>query len=301
MRRAFALLVLLAVAARAGAVPLDPAAPGRFAVGVATVEAVDVVRERFLTTELWYPASTAGRDAPPLERRSPLVVVSHGFCGSRLNHEYLTTHLASHGFLVAAPDLSGYTAAACAAGPIDTPVDALPQDLSFVGRALHDRTGRLGAWARRVRGVATGIAGHSLGGWAAVQAARIDPLFTTVVGLAPAVQAADADPLAHLTPRRVWMAMGATGDTLVSFTGWTERFFATLPAPAFLVRVAGGSHGGFGDADSRLSANELAVQQAAVTRNATALFLRYVARKPKLARRLKPYDDGTVALTVRLR
>jgi hypothetical protein len=65
--------------------------------------------------------------------------------------------------------------------------------------------------------------------------------------LAPAVNAGSAAPLGELLPRRTWMVMGATGDALVSFTGWTQPFFEALPAPAFLVRFTGGSHTGFSD------------------------------------------------------
>ena len=63
-------------------------------------------------------------------------------------------------------------------------LDELPLDLSFVCRDLHDVSGPLGTWAQHVRGVPTGLVGNSLGGLAAVGAARIDPSFTAIVGLA---------------------------------------------------------------------------------------------------------------------
>jgi len=290
-------LLLLVVVSSAGAAPPDPAKPGRFKVGVTTVEAIDTIRERILPTEIWYPAKTAGRDAEPL-RAYPLIMMAHGFCGSRLNYEYLTEHLASHGFIVAAPDFTGVTSAACTAGQVTASFDDLPYDLSFVCRELHNTSGRLAEWAKHVRGFPTGVVGHSLGGGAAVGAARIDELFTTVIGLAPAVQASNAEGLDELTPR-AWMVMGGTADTLVSFTDWTQPFFDGLPAPAFLVRLTGGTHGGFSDSDSRLTPEALAAQQAAVKRTATPLFLKYLARKPKFGRRLRSFDDGTVALTAR--
>src|SRR5215831_12356655 len=114
MRHALLLLVVLALAGRARAAA-DPAHAGKLAVGVSTFTAVDETREnRALPTEIWYPAKSAGRDADPLPKSYPLILMAHGFCGSRLNYEYLTTHLASWGFVVAAPDFTGVTQAACA-------------------------------------------------------------------------------------------------------------------------------------------------------------------------------------------
>ena len=297
MHRAAIVSLVLAVASSSVAAPPDPTKPGRFAVGVATVEAIDLARQRFLPTEIWYPAKTAGRDVPPI-KKFPLIMMAHGFCGSRLNYEYLTTHLASHGFVVAAPDFTGVTRADCDAGEVTASFDELPYDLSFVCRELHDTAGRLAAFAEHVRGLPTGVAGHSLGGAAAVGAARVDQYFTTVVGLAPALRAQDAEPLIDLAPRPVWMMAGGTADTLVSFTEWTQPFFEGLRSPKFLVRVTDGTHGGFSDSDSRLTPEALAAQQAAVKRTVTPFFLKYLARKPKFGKLLRAFDDGAVALTV---
>jgi predicted dienelactone hydrolase len=300
-RRTMAALVVLALGTSAPGAP-DPTRPGKLAVGVTTADAVDESRgNRTLPTEIWYPARRAGRDAEPRTRRHPLVLIAHGFCGSRLYYDYLAPHLASHGFVVAAPDFTGVTRAACDAGPATATVRDLALDLSFVARALHDPAGPLGTWARRVRGAATGLVGNSLGGIAVVEAAKIDASFTAIVGLAPAVNAAAAAPLAGLTPRRAWMMMGATGDDLVSFSGWTQPFFERLPAPAFLVRVSGGSHTGFSDENPDVAPDPRQAQHDATTRYATPFLLGYLARKKAFARRLRPSDDGTVALIARPR
>src|SRR5262249_50098623 len=201
----------------------------------------------------------AGRDVAPLPRSYPLILMAHGFCGSRLNYEYLTTHLASWGFVVAAPDVTGETSADCDAHP-PTSLGDQPLDLSFVCRDLHDVSGPLGKWAQHVRGLATGLVGHSLGGHAVFEAAKIDSSFTTIVGLPPAEFGAD-DELTTLTPRRALMAMGGTADTLVSFTMWTQPFYDALPPPAYLVRITGGTHDGFRDSDSQLTPAALAAQQ----------------------------------------
>ncbi len=299
LRRILTALVVLACTASARGA-FDPTRPGKFAVGVTTATAVDESRgDRTLPTEIWYPAKRTGRDVKPLPRRHALVLIAHGLCGSRLYYDYLATHLASHGFVVSAPDLGGVTRAACDAGQLVLRPGDLASDLSFVARTLHDRAGPLGRWARHVRGRSTGLVGNSLGGLAVVEAARMDPSFTTIVGLAPAVNAGAAAPFVGRAPRRAWMVMGATGDDLVSFSGWTQPFFDGLPPPAFLVRFTGGAHTGFSDENPATTPDPRQAQHDATTRYATPFLLRYLAQKNRFARFLRPSDDGAVALIAR--
>jgi pimeloyl-ACP methyl ester carboxylesterase len=116
---------------------------GSYAVGVRTLDLVnagqtDILNfnkdtgkapqyDRPLKVEVWYPATLlsgqeqrvvypsdrkdfdvpgkAARDAPPLKgQRFPLVIVSHGYPGSRHFLSYLTENLASKGYVVAAID-----------------------------------------------------------------------------------------------------------------------------------------------------------------------------------------------------
>src|SRR5438477_2719803 len=120
MRATLVLVLVLALGGRARAGLRDPSAPGPFAVGVTTRTFVDASRGRTLVTEVWYPAVAAGRDATPRHGRFALVLAAHGNCGFRTNYEYLTTFLATHGFLVAAPDFPGFNKAVCDAGQPET-------------------------------------------------------------------------------------------------------------------------------------------------------------------------------------
>lgn len=299
MRSTVVALIVLSLATSAIAAS-DLTRPGKFAVGVTTLDAVDTTRgNRSLPTELWYPAKHAGRDAAPLPKGYPLILIAHGLCGSRLYYDYLATHLTSYGFVVASPDFPGVTRAACDAGQLNVHPDALAVDLSFVCRDLHDTTGPLAAWARHIRGIPTGLIGNSLGGLAAVEAVKIDQAFTAIVGLAPAVDGTFAPPLAHLLPRRAWMLVGATGDTLVSFTEATTPFFEGLPAPAFLVRFTGGSHTGFSDENPETEPDPRQAQHDMTKRYATPFLLKYLGQKKQFGRRLRASDDGAVALTAR--
>jgi predicted dienelactone hydrolase len=289
-----ALMLVCAVALPAGAAS-DPASPGSLAIGVTTVDVVDASRNRTLVTEVWYPARTPGRDARMRGGRRPLVLVVHGHCGSRTNYTYLTTHLASRGYLVAAPDLPRFCATRDGVDVADP-----PQDLVFLHALLHDRTGSLAAIARHVRGRTTGLVGHSLGGAAALQAARAESAFGAVVALAPVAGRDAGLAFAGLRPARAVLAMGGSADTTISFDVLTKPFFDALPPPAFLVRITGGTHSGFTDVDSSLTPQALAAQETIVERYATAFFDRYLRdRRRPAARWLRDTDDGMVEVTAR--
>ncbi len=116
----------------------DPFGRGPFPVGVRSGEIVDASRgDRTLQFEVWYPAAApffavdlvtwtqdsfsvvpggpvqrqaAVRDATPRDGTYPLVVYSHPSAGHRRQSSFLCTHLASHGYVVAAVDHAGNTA-----------------------------------------------------------------------------------------------------------------------------------------------------------------------------------------------
>src|SRR5262249_48911074 len=114
-------------------VAYDPFVRGAFPVGVRTIQARDMARNREFSCEIWYPAASrhGGEDlaletqdafVPPMQtalRRQmavrgadpapgilPLVIFSHHSGGHRRSATFLCTHLASHGYAVAALDHS---------------------------------------------------------------------------------------------------------------------------------------------------------------------------------------------------
>ena len=101
---------------------------GPYRAGVVTLDLRDPEQpERRLPTDVWYPAEATGfedhpsashpirqpheaRDAArPAAGSFPLVAFSHGNSGLRRQSTFLTTHLASWGMVVAAPDHTGNT------------------------------------------------------------------------------------------------------------------------------------------------------------------------------------------------
>jgi predicted dienelactone hydrolase len=284
---------LLGLAAPVPAEARDPGAPGPFTVGHTTLSLSDATRARPLLTDVWYPTA-------PAARRFPLVLVAHGNCGSRTNYRFLTAHVASHGFVVAAPDFPGLTRTDCQNGASrgDFP-SGPPLDLVFLHTTLHDRDGPAATIARAVGGRRTGLIGHSLGGLAVLEAALRDAHLRAVVALAPAAAASLGVELSASRPRRPILVVGGGADDTVPFTV-TTRFFAALEAPAVLVGIAGGTHAGFTDVDPRATAEGLARQHDLVRRYTTAFLVRHVVRARRFAHVLTPRDATTVGADVTL-
>jgi predicted dienelactone hydrolase len=166
------------------------AARGTHQVGVRTLQLTDAARKRKLTLEVWYPAKLganqnektvykavigstkfdlpglAARDAALETGKFPLVILSHGQPGSRLMMTYLTEHLASRGFVVAAIDHTGST------------YDDLTQE-SYVSSLLdrpQDILFSIDAVAKTVTnadGNNVALMGYSYGGYSSLNAAGI--------------------------------------------------------------------------------------------------------------------------------
>jgi len=204
----------------------DPFARGSLPVGVRTFNWTDRARDdRPLSVEVWYPAAEAHRgqdvaeatrdtyelipgfppgwqeavrDAAAQGGRHPLVVFSHGFGAHRRQSTFLCTHLASHGYVVAAMDHTGNTVfetiqSMMAAQMGEPPPDpgpllaelmpARPADVSFViDRLLAGAADGVGG----IEADRIGMSGHSFGGWTTLMVARSDRRVRAALPLAPA-------------------------------------------------------------------------------------------------------------------
>jgi predicted dienelactone hydrolase len=184
----------------------DPALRGPFAVGLTHLTFERSDRDgapRVLDTWVWYPAagaSSAGAvegAAPANGGPFPLVVFSHGSGGQPDNATFLTEHLASWGYVVAAPPHPGNTSDDCVICGIDVIIRSAGErllDVPFVFDELARAAGA-GGVAGIIDLERTAIAGHSFGGWTAVFQAA-DGRFDAAIAMAP------GQPLLALEPAR---------------------------------------------------------------------------------------------------
>lgn len=283
------------------AVERDPAVRGPWQVGVTTLEVADAAwPARTLTVEVWYPAvhaDDAERDSQfgiPLssvreaaaDRRGapfPLVAFSHGNGGLRFQSVYLTEHLASHGYVVVAPDHPGNNFQDDDARRRVEVLQARPHD---VRRAIDAALARAATAGEPLHGMIDGdriaMAGHSYGAHTTLvlAGARLDPtalraacaaesgaLLCDAVDDTLTEQVVDgfAEPrltaALALTPAgRV--GFGATGlssvgvpvlvqggslDTLATPDGEVTPIFEALPAARGLAMITGAGHFSFTD------------------------------------------------------
>lgn len=178
-----------------------PSSLGEHPVGVTTIGIEDPHGDRYLTVEVWYPAQSPSeaepevyevqalemtvarlrsvahthRDVEPWRTGGgrPVVLMSHGRGSTRFGNVSLAEVLASHGYVVAAPDHPGNT--------IDDQLNGIganerassakdrPHDLSRVLDALVARSHRpLALLSGLIDIDRVAVAGHSFGGLAAL-------------------------------------------------------------------------------------------------------------------------------------
>jgi predicted dienelactone hydrolase len=254
------LVVLLAVLSTAlPAAARDWSARGPHAVGVRTLTwtktSVTTGGPRVMETTIWYPTVKRSgtpealglRDAKVKKGRFPLVIYSHGNCGTPAEATYLTMALASWGFIVAAPPHPGNTAddgGACFANFVDSSLNR-PPDIHFVlDQVLAEATNPSSPFAKRIRPTGIGMSGGSFGGFTTLFTAQEEPRFTAALANVPGGYAA-ISPRANLTIPA--MIIGAENDQVVPFETESRPLFGELAGPRYLVEVFSTSHLSFFD------------------------------------------------------
>jgi len=274
----------------------DPFVRGPHPAGVTTVQSEDAARGRKLPLEVWYPAADAHRgqdldpatragyrpmpvaaplpqaavrDAAPAQGRHPVVGFSHGFAGHRCQSTFLCTHLASHGYVVVAPDHVGNTT-------VDVMLEAMrifqgqagaPDPAEMMGRVREIAELRPDDLSHALDFVLEGgvpaageldpervaVSGHSFGGWTTLMVAGRDPRVRAAVPLAPAGGELDlpqnpfADLLDLAWPREVpTLYVVAERDSLLPLRGMFGLLERT-PGPRAMVVLRGTDHQHFCD------------------------------------------------------
>ncbi|MEM7435740.1 MAG: dienelactone hydrolase family protein [Myxococcota bacterium] len=267
------------------ATPSDPTERGPLDVGVTTSSVTDASRDRALAVEVWYPATQAEatspvidfavdagqrdvlaplledssrdcvatttdatRDAAPAPGQYPVVVYSHCYTCTRWSAHAVMEYLASHGFVVVAPEHTGDTLfdlQADRAPPLDAALLTVRvADVRFVLDRVLDSEGTLLPEGIVVDSSRVGMLGHSLGSVTAGAVAQEDDRIAAAAGLAapmdnpliPGVSIGAIEvPLAFLV---------ATEDNSVGEAGniVTRNNFAVANPPVYKLEVIDAGH-----------------------------------------------------------
>lgn len=254
--------------------------PGPYPVGRRTAAIADESRGgRELPIEILYPAVDDGAtftdyeliaglgytsftalDAPPVAAPPegsagfPLVAYSHGNNGFGWVHADLTEHLASHGFVVVAPDHVGNTIVDSFLGTsVDSEVAGAdrPLDVSFAITATLDGLAEpLADVAAVVDRERIGVVGHSFGGFTALAVAggagTPDERVDAIVGLAPATEGLTDEQLAAVDVPT--LLVSGTADVTTPVESNTERPFDLITGrPLRRVDIVDAGHMTFTD------------------------------------------------------
>lgn len=189
-----------------------------------------------------YPSGGV-RGVPVRSGRYPLVLFSHGYAGFRDQSSFLTSALASWGFVVAAPDHHSRDLTKVLGGPAGTTTDVedLQATITLVKKAAAKKKGWL---HRHVDLTRIGAVGHSAGGRAIEELAATDKRVDTFVGLAGA--SAGALDEAAVAPDKPGLLMAGSIDGIVSIDRM-EAAYAAMRAPKRLVVVENAGHLVFSD------------------------------------------------------
>jgi dienelactone hydrolase len=270
-------------------------ARGAAPVGVRTVELRDRLTGAPALTEVWYPAELryygqdqdeASRDrftiaphwpeltqdavrnarpaAPSGPDGLPLLMSFHGGYGHHRETSHLATHLASHGYVVAAPDFPGdhvtdsfaaadARSAVFARTPIDDSARKRPEQASGFLDAILDAAPAMGLPIDAAR---IGTFGGSMGGYTCLALNSIDHRASATFAMCPMCGPQSPVPqvrrlagLLHVDDwRRPVSAFVVTGqaDPIV-IAGDVRNLYARLRSPKRLAVIAGAGHVHFVD------------------------------------------------------
>ncbi len=263
----------------------DPFARGPYPAGVRTIEATDTTRKRMFPCEIWYPAAPeyTGRDLapetqdefrvpprPPQRQLSvrdararsgtwPLIAFSHPSFLHRRSATFLCTHLASHGYVVAALDHSEVVAPELAEREDATEEETKARIDEIISSRVPDICALLDRLLEApfdpditLDASRVGIAGHSAGGWTALAAPDDESRIRAVVALAPG---GASNPRPGILPLKLsleWkrdvptLLLAAENDAALPLAGMRE-IYERLPATKRMVILRRADHAQFMD------------------------------------------------------
>jgi predicted dienelactone hydrolase len=298
----------LAACGGGGSGPRDPASPGPYGVGMATMTftrpSTTTGQPRPLETVIWYPIDAgAGAnprpDAPPATRGGPFPVVtfSHGDAGTPKEASYFTEHLASWGFVVVAPAHFGNRTQDCPcsdAAFADSLFNRVP-DITFVVDSVlalkKDPEQPIGRIIDTERIADTG---YSYGGLTAMSAALVGR-FDVVIAMAPGAPSLLLDAAKKTRVPTLLMAGGR--DERVDADG-VRALYDVLPAdlPRYYLRIPQAGHHAFRNECKQTCEFPQARAHELVDRYATAFLEVYLVGDQRFSRYLEQSDPPDALL-----
>ncbi len=204
-----------------------------------------------LVGDIGFDSDVAVTDARPAFGRFPLVVFSHGSAGSRVQAAYLMEALASHGYIVAAPDHPGDTMVDFAAGRAEPQIAMAVDRSRDLSAVIDGLTGTSCAVRPLIRADRIAAVGFSFGGLTAIVSsvgllsAPADPRVRVSVGIAAATAPLPAAFLARI--RVPTLLLAGTRDPVATLDDNAGRAFRQLSSsrPRVSATVTDATHNSF--------------------------------------------------------
>ena len=236
------LTLLLGVLGQSTAVDADLADPGPFGAGLQIVTILRPNGQTF-TSQLYYPATTAGDGAPYNGSSAPYPAVTfgHGFTVHPKSYRSTLEHLASHGYLVIAP--ASYTTF------LFPSHQGFAEDFRYSLDFLESENANPASWLfGQVDTAHFGMAGHSMGGGSSILAAAADSRVRALITLAAAETKPSAIAQMPNISAPVRLITGDQDD-IVDWQTNTQAMYTVARPPRQLLLIQGGCHCGFLDSN----------------------------------------------------
>jgi dienelactone hydrolase len=234
------LTLLLGVLGQSTAVDADLADPGPFGAGLQVVTILRPNGQTF-TSQLYYPATTAGDGAPYNGSSAPYPAVTfgHGFTVPPNSYRSTLEHLASHGYLVIAP--ASYMTF------LFPSHQGFAEDFRYSLDFLESENANPASWLfGQVDTAHFGMAGHSMGGGSSILAAAADSRVRALITLAAAETKPSAIAQMPNISAPVRLISGDQDD-IVDWQTNTQAMYTVARPPRQLLLIQGGCHCGFLD------------------------------------------------------
>lgn len=219
-----------------------------FAIGNAERTFYDAARDRDVPCEIHYPAVAAGDEQPLAAGSFPVLVIGHGFVMTVDAYVYLWEHFVPLGYIVILPSTEGGFA------PDHADFGA---DLAFLSAQMTNENADGASIFFGHVAPGRALAGHSMGGGAALLGAAGNSSITAVMVLAPAETSPSAIAAAQdvVVPTLVF---AADEDCVTPIATNQQPMYDALNVPCkALVNVLGGGHCYFGNDNFLCSFGEL--------------------------------------------